>query len=146
MQTGSSNGTAQLRRAKLTKLQMKKGDNYLLRFKGEGNDPSSQRGRGRRPCVGVGAFWFEVCRHLRKTNKVMHKLTQLITDAVGNFLRNISPELFKLCRAITNSKLLPKWDIQNKFRRYWNSCPRETNDSLTLSTVSYLRAGDRNSR
>lgn len=43
-------------------------DYYLLCLKGKGNNSSSQRGRGRGACVGICAFGFEVCRHLRKTN------------------------------------------------------------------------------
>lgn len=55
--------------ARYDSVEEKKGDNYSLCLKGEGNDPSSQRGRGRRSCVGVGAFWFEVGSHLRETHK-----------------------------------------------------------------------------
>lgn len=75
MQIRTRNEAAQLRSiTRLAKIS-KNGDNDLLGLKSKGNDPSSQWGRGRGACVGVGAFWLEVCSHLRKRMITLLNLT-----------------------------------------------------------------------
>lgn len=77
-------------------------DYNLLCLKGKGNNPSGQRGRGGRACVGICAFWFEVSRDLRKTNR---GLNQSPSQQTPSHSVSLTPDKKRWCRSVFSSAL-----------------------------------------
>ena len=77
-------------------------DKHLLGIKGKSHDPSSQRGGGRGACVGIGAFRFQVCGHLGRTNTVdlnRHSKTDKVENIIYNiiFLKDKNTDSLRAC-------------------------------------------------
>lgn len=77
-------------------------DYNLLCLKGKGNNPSGQRGRGGRACVGICAFWFEVSCHLRKTNR---GLNQSPSQQTRRHSVSLTLDKKRWCRSVFSSTL-----------------------------------------